>query len=318
MPEVTEAIDVKEQALADRDLGTLKLLLMDHATLGNLRWATDDYTSLGEGFDRSDELTVERVTGGHAEVIRPRVAKTTEEQKKRTRARAEVFTPAWVCNVQNNLVDAAWFGRDPGFNIERRRSWDTCALPVIFDGNRTWRDYVTKNVLEVACGEAPYITTRYDVSTGQEISVPDRVGLLDRKLRVVSENVAGKREWLEWAERAVKSCYAYDYQGDNVLLARENVLAAVEDAYEWQFGEKLLASHSRRFAEIIVWNVWQMDGLTGFAPYAIRAAAQGQLDLGDSFDSSTGKNYELVPCVVYDWDEGRPIDFSSLVGRTPR
>ena len=26
------------------------------------------------------------------------------------RGKAEVFTPSWVCNCQNNLVDDAWFG----------------------------------------------------------------------------------------------------------------------------------------------------------------------------------------------------------------
>lgn len=312
---MTEAIDVKEQALVDRDSDTLKVLLWDHTTLGNLRWATDDYSSLGDGFDRSDEMTVEHVTGEYAEVIRPRVAKTAKEQKKRTRTRAEVFTPAWVCNAQNNLVDAAWFGRDPYFNIERRKGWDTCALPIVFDGNRTWQDYVTKNVLEITCGEAPYITTRYDVSTGEEIPVPDRVGLLDRKLRVVSENIQDDGEWLGWAERAAKSCYAYDFQGDNVLLARENILASIEDAFEERFGGKPSVLYSRRLAEVISWNVWQMDGLTGFAPYAVRAATQAQLDLGDTIGFGGSNNYQLVPCVIYDWDEDRAVEFCSLMGR---
>ncbi|MBR3312862.1 MAG: hypothetical protein IKG18_01850 [Atopobiaceae bacterium] len=313
---MTEAIDVKEQALADRDPDMLRTLLVDHATLGNLRWATDDYASLGEGFGREDEMTVERITGDYAEVIRPRVSKTAEEQKRRTRNRAEVFTPAWVCNAQNNLVDSAWFGRDPYFNAECKGGWITSALPIVFDDGRTWQEYVAKDVLEIACGEAPYITTRYDVSTGKEIPVPDRVGLLDRKLRVVSENVSDEGEWLEWAATAVKSCYAYDFQGDNVLLARENVLAAVEDAHEWRFGEKPPMAYSRRLAEVISWNVWQMDGLTGFTPYAVRAAAQAQLDLGDALGPRKTENYELVPSVIYDWDENRPVDFFSLMGRT--
>lgn len=125
---MTEAIDVKEQALADRDLDTLKTLLVDHATLGNLRWATDDYASLGEGFGREDEMTVGHITGEYAKVIRPRVSKSAKEQKRRTRNKAEVFTPAWVCNAQNNVVDAAWFGRDPYFNAECKGGWKTSRL----------------------------------------------------------------------------------------------------------------------------------------------------------------------------------------------
>ena len=37
------------------------------------------------------------------------VDKAAEEQRKRVEKRAEVFTPSWICNRQNNLVDAAWF-----------------------------------------------------------------------------------------------------------------------------------------------------------------------------------------------------------------
>lgn len=291
---MTEAIDIKEQTLAERDSDTLNLLLMDKTTLGRLRWATDDYASFGEGFQRSDEMSVEHITGKYAEVIRPRVSKPSAEQRRRTRTRAEVFTPAWVCNAQNNLVDTTWFGRDPGFNIERIRSWQTLTDPILFGGGTSWQDYVSKNVLEVACGEAPYITTRYDVSTGREIPVGDRVGLLDRKLRVVTENVADEDEWIAWAARAVKSCYAYDFQGDNVLLARENVLAAVEDAYGERFRKTLDVEISRRLAEVISWNIWQMNGLTGTAPYYDMPEPQTQLDLGNEVIGDVLEFFENV------------------------
>ena len=31
---------------------------------------------------------------------------------------AEVFTPSWICNAQNNLIDNAWFERKDVFNKE--------------------------------------------------------------------------------------------------------------------------------------------------------------------------------------------------------
>ena len=34
-----------------------------------------------------------------------------------------MFTPSWVCNAQNNLVDNAWFGKTSVFNIENGKSW---------------------------------------------------------------------------------------------------------------------------------------------------------------------------------------------------
>ena len=79
--------------------------------------------------------------------------------------------------------------------------------------------------LEITCGEAPYLVSRYDTTTGGLIVPPiNRIGFLDRKLRVVNENTITEEEWLKWAERAIQSYYGYEYQGDNLLIARINVL----------------------------------------------------------------------------------------------
>ena len=48
--------------------------------------------------------------------------------------------------------------------------------------------YVISKRIEITCGEAPYLVSRYDTVTGKKIDVVDRVGLLDRKLRVINEN----------------------------------------------------------------------------------------------------------------------------------
>ena len=42
--------------------------------------------------------------------------------------------------------------------------------------------YIRRKVLEVTCGEAPYLVSRYDVSTGKMIPLEERQGLLDRKM----------------------------------------------------------------------------------------------------------------------------------------
>ena len=62
--------------------------------------------------------------------------------------------------------------------------------------------------LEITCGEAPYLVSRYDVSTGERIVPPiRRIGMLDRKLRVVNENTEGYEDWLKWVIRAFEACY---------------------------------------------------------------------------------------------------------------
>jgi hypothetical protein len=40
-------------------------------------------------------------------------------QQMRVREMAEVFTPSWVCNAQNNLIDNAWLEKDNLFNYEK-------------------------------------------------------------------------------------------------------------------------------------------------------------------------------------------------------
>jgi transcriptional regulator with XRE-family HTH domain len=51
-------------------------------------------------------------------VIMPRVHKDKILQLSRSKEMAEVFTPSWICNAQNNLVDNSWFGKDGVFNKE--------------------------------------------------------------------------------------------------------------------------------------------------------------------------------------------------------
>lgn len=117
------------------------------------------------------------------------------EQEYRSRDKAEVFTSAWICNSQNNLVDKAWFGIDESpFNTEIENGWNTKTEPITFPEGKTWQDYVKDTRLEMACGEAPYLVSRYNVITGEDIPIKERIGLLDRKLRVVCENVEDEKE----------------------------------------------------------------------------------------------------------------------------
>lgn len=130
--------------------------------------------------------------------------------------------------------------------------------------------------LEITCGEAPYLCNRYDAVSGEyNDDVKYRIGLLDRKLRIVSENVKDSKEWILWAKIALRSTYGFEWQGDNLLLAREALFFTFEEHYIAQFGEKKFNQNKMRMmpgvAYIISWNIWQMDGLKfglpGYDPY---------------------------------------------------
>ena len=117
--------DISETVFFQQYPEILETLLKDHTTQKNIFWATDSYADLGQGFQFSDPIAIEHIIGEHGMVIRPRALKTKEEQVGRTKDMAEVFTPSWVCNAQNNLVDDAWFGYKDSFNIEddKSKSW---------------------------------------------------------------------------------------------------------------------------------------------------------------------------------------------------
>ncbi len=269
-------VDIRENEIFGRSPELLSALLQDH-TLStedsrvNIFWATDSYVELGEGYRYADRITAESVTGKNGGVIKPRAVKSRETQRRRSREMAEVFTPSWMCNKQNNLVDNAWFGRENVFNTEvdcpgGLHTWMPTEGKIAFPEGKTWRDYVAECRLEIACGEAPYIVSRYDAATGDPIPVGRRIGMLDRKMRVAGENTETPEEWFEAALSAYKSTYGYEWQGDNLVLAREALLYSFIDYHKAKFGGEPQLGLLLEVAEVVSWNVWQMDGLKGVVP----------------------------------------------------
>jgi hypothetical protein len=214
------------------------------------------------------------ISNENGKVIVPRVCISKDEQRRRVQEKGEVFTPAWVCNAMNNLVDNAWFERkNAGFNKGKTKGWKATLKPISFPKNlkKTWQEYVSEVRLEITCGEAPYLVSRYDMAASADykglIPVDERIGLLDRKLRIVTENCRDIITWIDWAKKAVQSVLGYDWQGDNVFIARENVLWPVLETVHHEFnGATLSPKAIKEFAEIISWNIWQMDGLKFVIP----------------------------------------------------
>ena len=317
-------VDIKENRILALDSTLLNILLKDNSSGKNIIWATDDYTQYDETYTKNRQITMFSVTGKNGSIIKPRVEKTKQEQLTRVRDKAEVFTPSWICNKQNNLVDNAWFGRENVFNVEQEKKWTATQEKITFpaEEGKTWQDYVKANRLEISCGEAPYLASRYDTVSGNTIPVKERIGLLDRKLRIVSENVDGEQEWYEWAKQAVKSVYGYDWQGDNVLLARENLLFTFSDYYEDKFGVYPIKEYLREVAEILSWNIWQMDGLKFVIPNTchnskiIEYTLFGE-EVHEEFCEGCRKNnknrHNGIYCYIMDWEKNKKVKFVSLI-----
>ena len=353
-------VDISEQDIWDYEPDVLRKLLIDHTMSAkaremeneptkvvNIFWATNDYEvqrekEAKEGFYYDDQILPEKIIGANGRVIMPRVLKDKRLQNDRTKDKAEVFTPSWVCNAQNNLIDEAWFGRKDVFNHEivseeGTHTWIPTEDKIVFpegNKNKTWKKYVTENRLEITCGEAPYLASRYDTTTGEAIPLKSRIGMLDRKLRVVSENTSTTTEWLEWARKAMMHTYGYEWQGDNLLLAREALLYTFIEYYIDKFktldkkGTIVLKVPDKRtvmgIAYIISWNIWQMDGVRMVVPDSCNK--QFEFDLwGDKKqieckackdDKTTG--HIGFHCLIRDWNKKKPDDYKLKPGEDPK
>jgi len=306
--------------------GLVGLLLQDKTTRKNILFASDSYTIYGAGYRDDSQMTDGILLGFDSCDIQPRVYKAASEQTKRTRKRAEVFTPAWIVNQMNNHCDAEWFDRHDVFNHQDGQEWKVASEPIVFPKGKDWKRYVDSKRLEITCGEAPYIASRYDTSTGEIIPVERRIGILDRKLRIVNENAADEAEWFKWVLRAFQSVYGYEYQGDNLLIARINLLYTLADYVEARWHRQATKKELEKFLNVICWNFWQMDGLKDTPPYGIPHDEAVQLSMLDVDKPTDDK---IVYCKIYDWradtsklfkdlkKRGKGMKFDFVIGNPP-
>ncbi|MFI3307684.1 MAG: restriction endonuclease subunit M [Mycoplasmatota bacterium] len=319
-----EKIDVKENNIIKIEPDILEILLKDRTTNKNIIWATNNYINRGPLYTFDKEIKIEKITSFYGQVIKPRISKSKQEQLLRAREKAEVFTPSWICNNQNNLIDNEWFNKDDVFNQEKDKSWKTNYNKIEFPENKTFEDYINELRLEVSCGEAPYLVSRYDTVTGDIIKIGDRIGLLDRKFRILNENVDNEDDWIQYTFKIYKSIYGFEWQGDNLLIARENLLYTFIDNYKEKFNKEIDKKILIKIAEIISWNLWQMDGIKFVIPDTCSEKEIYERTLfGDNLISECCKGcknnnpltHNGIYCKVMNWETNRKIKFVSLFSR---
>ncbi len=298
-------VGIQEEILRLHSMGLLRQLLEDKTTRTNILWATDAYQDLGPDYRRDKEIEATLITGEHSDVIKNRARKALEQQSERTRKHAEVFTPLWVCQKMVSHADAVWFGNADAFQANGSPTEQVC-----FPKRRKWQRYVDAQRLEITCGEAPFLVNRYDAYTGEVIPQENRQGILDRKLRIVGENAATEAEWFRWTLRAFQSTYGFEFQGDNLLIARVNLLMTFEEALWARWQRKPTTGEYRQIIRAIVWNLWQMDGLTGGTPY-YKADAFHQVSLYEWLGSEAYREYrnQQPHCRIADWRRKRSLEY---------
>ena len=301
----TTSIDIREDYLLKKD-DLLNILLQDKTTGNTILWATDSYDSNGHLFASKANITTDLITGALGSLIQPRALKSTTEQLYRTRDKAEVFTPLSIVKQMNDAFDTKRFNKN------------------------NWQEYVELLKLEITCGEAPFIVSRYDpVSDKRELlPLAERVGFLDKKLSVVSKYCITHGEWLKWAIIAFQSSYGYEWQGDSLLIARENLLYTFIDYYQAQFKETPSIELQKVIAEIIVWNIFQMDGLKYVIPMSCKTETITIKGIETLFskeddrivekpcagcENKTVKNHNGTYVQTMDWKEDKIIRFVDIL-----
>lgn len=278
----------------------VELLLGDKTTQQNIFWGTDK--------KKKDAIKLDEIFNNNDSIIKPRIFKSKAEQQYRIKKKGEVFTPTWVCNLQNNAADKDFFGSDGTFNTVAPdcKSWLHNTNKVQFPDGKTWQDYIKQTCLEITCGEAPYLVSPYDTTTGIYIELEKRIGLLDRKLRIVNENTTSEDEWIKWAILAYKHSYAYEWQGDSLLIARVNLFLTFIKNFEAQFNKQPEEKVLFELANVIAWNIIQMDGLTMTIPYSCSEDCKGCKKKDINLHNG-------VYAKTYDWDAGKPIFWLNML-----
>ena len=309
----------------------LDVLLKDRTTGKNIIWADQEYVNLGVGYEPYDEITVHKISDRRT--IEPRVVKSVDQQAWRTKEKAEVFTPSWLCKQMVDCMDDAFFGVEPSGFSNNSEDCPSVDYSVVREGKLRegdlWKKYVDNRLLEITCGEAPFICSPYDATTGDIVPVSERIGFLDRKLKVVKTFTNTYEEWYKWALRAVQASYGYEYQGDNLLIARINVFNTFMDYLSDAWGKQPELKEALEVAKVISWNIWQMDGLRGCVPSEWDVPETQDEDMQTSMfdiegfwneeeETETETVDEQAPlefaqmCVIYDWRARKKQEFVTL------
>ena len=242
-------VEIEVEPLLTEKQGIYKYipdLLLDKTTGENIIFAEDEYEGYGLTDLYTEDIMKELIA---SKQLNYRVRKSLEHQKSRTKKNAEVFTPSWICRDMIAM----------------------CEPP------EDWQEFVQSTWLEITCGECPYLVNLYDSTTGEKVPIDKRIGVLDRKFRLINTHIVQedftnersyKRKWIDTMYDAMRSTYGYEFQGDNLFIARVNVLRCFVENFYVKWNKMPPDATIRKAIEIIQWNLWQMDGLKDTVPFS--------------------------------------------------
>lgn len=304
-------MNYNEGSVFRSNLNILNIILFDRSASRDLVFATSMYKIHGELYKEDGYITPKLISGKMKNLIKPKINKKPSDID-----RVKLIFDSWRFNVDNDKHNFKFdcnnvFGDELGscLNVE------------------DWKNSISKKILIMECEEATCLVTRYNLETKEVIEPFKRRGILDKRLNLINQNINDEKEWYDMVLVAYKSIYGFDYRGDNVLLARENLLHDFVDNYRYKFYKDPSEEQLIEVAKIVSWNIWQMDALKFVIPFSCinirkedfqlsifedeNEALTGNWCMGCRFDDF--KKHNGTYCKIKDWDSGKIIKFVDLV-----
>lgn len=314
--ESNKYIDIYSDIKFIHELGVLEKLLKDQTTNKNIVWSTDAYEDFGPEFNKESEILLMQILGTNFFINRASKNKIT--QLERTKSHAEVFSSSSLCKKMTENFDQL---------LESNFYLNNDQISLI--SQKSWQRYIELKVLEICCGEAPFLVNRYDSVTGKKINFNNRIGLLDKKIKIINENVLLEKEWFDWIIVAFQSTYGYELQGDSLLISRINLLQTFIESVNRRWNRNPSKKELELIIEIITWNIWQMDGLTYQSPYKSKDDFLEQISIFSiNKDFHSNNKNELNESKIFDWttnkenkfkniEKSKAMEFDFIIGNPP-
>lgn len=305
-------MDYNEINVFRNNLNILNILLFDRSSSRDLVWGTSMYKLHGDLYKEDSYITPKLISGKMKNLIKPKISKKQSDMD-----RVKLIFDSWRFNVDNDNKHNFKFDCNNVFGEEVESCFN----------DEEWKNSISKKILVMECGEATCFVNRYNLEAKEVIEPFKRKGILDKRLSSINQNVDDEKEWYDMVLVAYKSIYGFDYRGDNVLLARENLLHDFVDNYKYKFDKYPSEDKLIEIAKIASWNIWQMDALKFVIPFSCinikkedfqlsifedeNDALSGNWCMGCRFDDF--KRHNGTYCKIKDWDTNKIIKFVNLV-----
>lgn len=111
-------VELTKTELEKKYPGILGFLSIGRTSSKNIIWTTSNYSRFGKGFMSTDHIPLKYLVNHSRQIVKPRILKSKTKQKKKSKDTAEVFTPAWVYNLQNNIINKERFFSNASKEVE--------------------------------------------------------------------------------------------------------------------------------------------------------------------------------------------------------